>query len=306
MGVSKMSTKIYIAGGGGMLGKAYYDVLHPRYEIEVSDIDQNEPWIKNLDFRHNDDYRSRVTEFSPDLLFHVGAHTSLEFCDTNIEDCYSTNTLAVENAVKISNELEIPLLYISTAGIFDGNQEFYDDWDQPNPLGHYARSKYMGERYVVENSRKYVVCRAGWMMGGGPIKDKKFINKLIEQIKGGKKTLQIVNDKLGTPTFTEDFAKNSLELMLKEHWGVYNMVCDGVTGRMEVAKELLNILKNKSVSIEEVSSDYFSKEYFSPRPASERLICTKLKLRNMYFMRDWKVCLREYIERDFADMIEYH
>ena len=79
---------------------------------------------------------------------------------------------------KTGNELNIPILYISTAGIFDGKKESYDDWDQPNPLGVYARAKYMGERYVIENAKHYLVCRAGLMMGAGPGKDKKFIQKL--------------------------------------------------------------------------------------------------------------------------------
>jgi len=73
-------------------------------------------------------------------------------------------------------------LYISTAGIFDGKKDLYDDWDMPNPLGVYARSKYMGERFVVENANRFLVCRAGWMMGAGPKKDKKFIQKLMKQI----------------------------------------------------------------------------------------------------------------------------
>ena len=87
-----------------------------------------------------------------------------------VRDTYHTNTIAVENAGYLANELNIPLLYISTAGIFDGDKALYDDWDQPNPLGLYARSKYAGERFVVENVKKYLVCRAGWMMGAGPNK----------------------------------------------------------------------------------------------------------------------------------------
>src|SRR5438045_9068738 len=104
--------------------------------------------------------------------------------------------------------MNIPLLYISTAGIFDGNKEFYDDWDMPNPLGHYARSKYAGELFVKENIQKHLVCRAGWMMGGGPVKDKKFINKILKQVKAGKTELNIINDKDGTPTYTKNFARN--------------------------------------------------------------------------------------------------
>ena len=77
----------------------------------------------------------------------------------NVDDTYNTNTLSVEYAVQIANKLDIPLLYVSTAGIFDGNKDLYDDWDIPNPLGVYARSKYMGERYVCENSNRFLVCR---------------------------------------------------------------------------------------------------------------------------------------------------
>ena len=103
----------------------------------------------------------------------------------------------------------IPIIYISTAGIFDGKKDLYDDWDEPNPLGHYARSKYNGELYVEKNSNQYLILRAGWMMGGGPNKDKKFVNKIYKQIIEKKKILNVVNDKLGTPTYTVDFAKNA-------------------------------------------------------------------------------------------------
>ena len=73
---------------------------------------------------------------------------------------------AVKHAAGIANLLEYPLALHQQAGIFDGRKETYDDWDQPNPLGDYARSKYMGERFVAENVRQHLVCRAGWMMGG--------------------------------------------------------------------------------------------------------------------------------------------
>ena len=220
-----MKKKIYIAGCGGMLGEAFYRQFSDDYIIKCTDKDVNEPWLSFLDFRDFDAYKKDVIDFNPDYLFHLGAYTDLEFCELNADETYNTNTLAVENAVFIANELDIPVLYISTAGIFDGKKELYDDWDQPNPLGVYARSKYMGERYVVENARRFLVCRAGWMMGAGPSKDKKFIQKLMKQIKEGKKELFIVDDKDGTPTFTHDFARNVKALIQKEYWGLYNMVC---------------------------------------------------------------------------------
>jgi dTDP-4-dehydrorhamnose reductase len=296
-----IKNRIYIAGAGGMLGDAFKKTFSDNYDLKCTDINVDEDWINYLDFRDLTAYRQDVITFTPNFLFHLGAHTDLEYCERNPSDTYQTNTLAVENACYIANEMNIPLLYISTAGIFDGKKTEYDDWDLPNPLCHYARSKYAGEIFVKENVAKHLICRAGWMMGGGPLKDKKFINKILKQIKAGHKELYVVNDKLGTPTYTHDFAQNVRKLLENEYWGLYNVVSSGLTSRLEVVCELLNILGlQEKISVKSVSSEHFKSEYFAPRPESERLINVKLNLRNINLMRNWKVALREYLENDFA------
>lgn len=288
--------KIYIAGCGGMLGEAFYKQFQQGYQLKCTDIDVNEPWLSYRDVRDFQNYRTDVKEFGADYLFHLGAYTDLEYCELHPDEAYLTNTIAVENAVYIANELNIPILYISTAGIFDGNKDAYDDWDVPNLLGVYARSKYMGERFVLENAKRYLICRAGWMMGAGPHKDKKFVQKLIRQIKDGKKTLNVVNDKLGTPTYTQDFARNVKILLEKDFWGLYNMVCEETTSRLDIAREIVDLLHLKAnITIQEVDSNYFKEEYFAARPPSERLINRKLELRNLNVMRNWKVALQEYL-----------
>jgi len=300
-----MKKKIYIAGAGGMLGEAFYHQFKDFYDLKCTDKDVNEPWLSFLDFRDLDAYRKDVTAFKPDYLFHLGAYTNLEFCEQNVDDTYATNTMSVENAVYLANELDIPLLYISTAGIFDGEKELYDDWDLPNPLGVYARSKYMGERYVAENAKRFLICRAGWMMGAGPAKDKKFIQKLMKQLKDGKKELFIVDDKDGTPTYTHDFAKNVKALIEKEYWGLYNMVCGGQTSRLEVAGELLRLLGlTDKVKITSVKSDFFKETYFAERPPCERLINKKLELRNLNLMQEWPVALKQYIDRYYQGYLD--
>lgn len=297
--------KIYIAGCWGMLWEAFYKQFKDDYELKCTDKDVNDSWLSFLDFRDFDAYQKDVINFKPDFLFHLWALTDLEYCENNPDDAYLTNTIAVENACYIANKLNIPLLYICTAGIFDGNQEIYDDWSKPNPLWIYARSKYEWELFVKQNIKKHLICRAWWMMWWGETKDKKFIKKIITQIKEWKKELFIVNDKTWTPTYTHDFAKNVKILLEKEYWWLYNMVCEGLTDRLEVTKELVSLLwlKNK-IKITEVSSEHFVKEYFAPRPDCERLINKKLSLRKINIMRDWKIALKEYISMYYSDIIK--
>lgn len=291
-----------MAGAGGMLGLAFYKEFKDEYSLMCSDIDVNEKWLSQLDFRDYDQYKEMVNNFEPDYLFHLGAFTDLEYCELNIDETYDTNTKSVESAVKIANELKIPLLYVSTAGIFGGEKDVYDESDKAEPLGHYGNSKYKGEVYVQEYSKDYIICRAGWMMGGGEKKDKKFIQKIIKQIQNGKRKLQIVNDKLGTPTYTHDFANNCKVLIESEHRGLFNMVCGGLTGRYEVASELIILLGlSQKVEIEEVSSDFFSEEYFAERPACERLVNKKLNQLNLNRMRDWKVALKDCLEEYYPN-----
>lgn len=290
-----LKQKVFISGCGGMLGKAFYNEFKNHYSLICTDIDINEPWLTYQDFRDYEHYRLTVKDSNPDILIHLGAHTDLEYCENNIEDAYLTNTISVENATLIANELNIPLVYISTAGIFDGSKDLFDDWDTPNPMCVYARTKFLGEQFVQKNCNKHFIFRAGWMMGGYE-KDKKFVFKIVKQIQEGKKILNIVNDKNGTPTYTLDFAKNVRMVIEKNLFGTYNLVCKGITSRLEVTKEIINILgKEKEIKINEVDSEFFQKTYFAKRPDSERLINRKLELRKLNLMRDWKEALAEYL-----------
>lgn len=292
--------KIYIAGCGGMLGEAFYEIFSKSYNLKCTDINNNEEWLNYLDFRNYENYEKDVLSFCPNYLFHLGAHTDLEYCEIHKKDALDTNFNSVKNAVKISNVIKIPLLYISTAGIFDGKKLIYDDFDTPNPLSYYGYTKYEAEKYVISNCNNYLICRAGWMMGGGQKKDKKFVNKIIKQIKEGRKELYIVDDKDGTPTYTIDFAKN-VHLMIKNNLqGLFNLVCEGQTSRFEVGKAIIKFLNlEKDIAINRVKSDYFQKEYFAIRPPSERLINKKLNSLNLNIMRDWRICLEEYIKKKF-------
>ena len=294
-----------MAGCGGMLGEAFYKVFSQDYKLKCTDIDLNEKWLEYCDFRDFEMYKSDVEKFNPDYLFHIGAFTDLEYCELHPEETYITNEKSVEHAVKISNSLKIPVLYISTAGIFDGSKDVYDDFDLPAPLCQYAKTKYAGEKYVENNANAFFIFRAGWMMGGGPKKDKKFIHKIMTQIKSGQKELFIVNDKFGTPTYTHDFAGNVRLVLESGKRGLYNLVCEGLTSRLDVAKKIITILGlTDKIIITQVSSEYFAEEYFVKRPKSERLINKKLSDEKLNIMRPWEVAIEEYLSEYYNNYLD--
>lgn len=291
-----MNKKVYIAGCGGMLGSDVYSVFKDNgYDVLATDIDLNDDWLEYGDVRDYEEIRKQIVKFNPNIIINLAALTDLEFCELNEENSWLTNAMGCENLCNISLELDIPYVYISTAGIYDGKQDVYNDFHEPNPISVYAKSKYYGEKYALMTNRKSYVFRAGWMMGGYR-KDKKFISKIMKKIKNGE-DLKVVDDKLGTPTYTKDFAHSILKhYENKLPYGLYNMVCGGDVSRFDVAKEMLSIL-NVNNSITSIDSSDINQEYFAPRPKSEKLINLKLDRLGVNYMRDWKMCLKEYINK---------
>ena len=289
-------TKVYIAGGGGMLGQAVYQVFSQKATVKATDIVISSPWLEYADVRVYPELRKSIFDFSPDLIINLAAMTDMEECEVDPENSWLTNARGSENLALLANEIDVPLIYISTAGIFDGKKEAYNEFDEPNPLSIYSKSKFAGESFVREHVRRYYVVRAGWMMGGGPILDKKFVNKIYKQIKAGNRSLMAVDDKIGVPTYTWDFAEGLLALAESDLYGVYNQACGGSGSRYDVALEFVKLLglENK-VNVIRVNSDYFKSEYFSSRPASEILVSSKLNALGLNRMREWRVSLAEYV-----------
>ena len=290
--------RVLITGCGGMLGDAVYQSFSGAYEhVHATDIVLGESWLSHLDVRELADCERAFADLQPTIVLHLAALTDLEYCESHQEDCWKTNALGAENVALLARRYDATMLYISTAGIYAGDKEEYHDFDVPNPLSHYGRAKYYGERCVEMHVPKYFCLRAGWMMGGGPRKDKKFINKIFKQIEGGARELRVVDDKFGTPTYTVDFARSAAFLLTTKYYGVYNHVCEGSASRYDVAVEFVRLLGlADTVRVTKVPSDYYKATYSAPRPLSERLVNLKLNARGLNRMRDWRTCLKEYSE----------
>ena len=299
--------RVLITGSGGMLGNAVYPYFVERFPtVLATDKELSETWLEELDVRNTEKMARTFSEFKPDLVLHLAAETDLEFCETYPDIAEAVNSKATREIAKLAVAHDATLVYISTAGVFDGEKKgFYTEEDQPVPIMVYGQTKYDGEEHVREICQKYYVIRAGWMVGGGTRKDHKFVMKILDQIIEGRNTLHVVTDKWGTPTYTHDFAMNLFALLDTEAYGSYHMVCEGSGTRYDVAKEILNICGRDNIELVGVDSDFFKEEYFAPRPRSEMMMNTNLRSLGINMMRPWEVALQRYINREFPHAIAH-
>ncbi len=294
----KISSKIFVTGANGMLGTTLQQITDTKNFL-LTDKEVSEG-ITYCDIRNLEKTTQIIKDYQPEIILNLAALVDLEYCEKEKDDCYLTNTIAAIHLFNLAKDKNIPYVFISTAGIFGNDKEFYTEDDEPNPLSAYGKSKYYVEQLLLnQNYNKYWIFRAGWMMGGGPNKDKKFVNKIIKQINSGIKELFVVDDKLGVPTYTEDFAKSILRHIEEElPYGLYNMVSQGEASRYDTAVAINEYL-DLGLIINKVDSDYFKTEYFAPRPYSEKLINKNLNNLKRNYMRNWKVCLNEYLDKFF-------
>jgi len=290
--------KVLVFGANGMLGTTLKKVTDIN-NFKLTDKDTNTD-IEFCDIRDLKHVTEIVNQYNPDIILNFAALVDLEYCEQEKDDCYLTNTIAAIHLFNLCKDKNIPYIFISTAGIFGNDKEFFTENDQPYPLSAYGKSKYYTEQLMLnQNYNKYYIFRAGWMMGGGPDIDKKFVNKIMKQIKSGAKELNVVDDKLGVPTYTKDFALSILKHIKNNlPYGLYNMVSKGEASRYDAAVAIKECLE-LDITINKVDSDYYKEEYFAPRPYSEKLINKKLNDLDRNYMREWKECLYEYLNEFF-------
>ena len=281
-----------------MLGAAVVDAwtAEPGVEaVEASDLAPRADWLRRVDVADLDAFGSAVEAFGPDLLVNLAAETDLEECEREPERAWASNAVGAENAGRIAERLGIPHVYVSTAGVFGGEKEVYAEDDEPDPLTVYARSKRHGEVVVQEHVTRHFVVRAGWMMGGGPGLDKKFVEKVHAQIRGGATTIHAVTDLMGSPTYTRDFARGMVRIVREAPYGLYHQVCHGSASRFDVAVALVDVLGLADrVEVLPVTSEHFAEDYFAHRPPSEQLANERLAALGLDTMRHWRDALAEY------------
>ncbi|MGB2651507.1 MAG: dTDP-4-dehydrorhamnose reductase [Candidatus Omnitrophota bacterium] len=290
--------KILVTGSAGMLAADIVPVLlKDGHEVIQTDINQRLPDIETLDVTDPEEVMKKVSEVAPDYIFHLAAETNVDLCEEDPDHAYKVNAIGTENIVKACKRAGVRLLYISTGAAFDGGKDTpYTEFDQTGPVSVYGKSKLEGEEIVQKELEKYVIIRAGWMVGGWEL-DKKFVYKIVQQLKQGKRDLMAVSDKFGAPTFTKDFAKNLMNVINTEKYGIYHMANKGTCSRYDMAVKIVEFMGlADEATVEAVDSSRFPLP--APRARSEMIDNHKLEEVGLNNMPRWEESLEEYIKEN--------
>jgi dTDP-4-dehydrorhamnose reductase len=287
--------KILVTGAAGMLGSALCPTLKQKgHSIIATDITSQDEGMKYLDVRRYDEVAEIVGAVKPDMVMHLAAETDVDKCELEPDHAYLTNTIGTQNVTLVCKKHKIPMVYISTIGVFYGDKpEPYTEFDTPNPINIYGQSKLEGEKIVQNLAERYYIIRAGWMVGGGPKKDKKFVGKIMQRI-NETTVLKAVTDKIGSPTYTVDFSKCLTDLIETRYYGLYHCTNKGYGSRYDVAKKIVDFLGRSDVTVEPVGSAYFPLP--AARARSEMSRNYKLELLGIDTMRNWEDALKDYID----------
>jgi len=244
----------------------------------------------SLDITNKKKVFAVIKKENPDVVIHLAAKTNVDECEKNKKEARLVNTVATENIAKACKKNCAILVYVSTGAVFNGNKSFFTEYDKPNPVNVYGKTKFMGEEAVKSAKCKYIIVRAGWVIGGGK-KEKKFISYILKQIEDGQKEIKVVSDTLGTITSAKELVKLIKILLDSKRQGIFHAGALGVCSRFDIAKFVVKLLK-KDTTIIPVSSSLFQDKFFAPRPINEVLRSTRLSPK---LFRTWQQTLKNYI-----------
>jgi dTDP-4-dehydrorhamnose reductase len=256
--------------------------------------------LGHLDVRSADQVQAWLDGVEADLVIHLAAETDVDLCEAEPDHACATNAEGTRHVALACRTAGVPMAYVSTAGVFDGEKdEPYTEEDPAVPINMYGRSKLDGEHHVRSLLDHYYIVRAGWMVGGGN-RDHKFVAKIVSQLREGATTIYAVGDRWGTPTYAPDFARCFLGLLGNGPHGLYHMACHGRGTRYDVALKVLAALGcDREVHLVRVDSTFFDKTFPAPRPRSEMMRNLALERLGIDTMRPWEDALDEYLADAF-------
>ena len=275
--------KVLVTGTKGQLGYDVVNELEKRGHTAVA-VD-----IEEMDITDAVSVERVITEAEVEAVIHCAAYTAVDAAEDNVEICRRVNAEGTENIAKVCKKLDLKMIYISTDYVFDGEGERpWEPDDERHPLNVYGQTKYEGELAVEKNLEKYFIVRIAWVFG---VNGKNFIKTMLK-LSETHEELNVVDDQVGSPTYTYDLAVLLVDMVESDKYGRYHATNEGLCTWYEFAKEIFR-QAGVEVKVNPVTSDMFPAK--AKRPKNSRMSKEKLDANGFHRLPTWQDALERYL-----------
>lgn len=276
---------ILVTGSTGQLGS---DVVKELLKRGYSTLSPNR---SEFNLCSEDNIRNYILNSNCESIVHCAAYTQVDKAEDEKDLCIKINATATKHIVKCAKILDIPMIYISTDYVFDGTKDGkYTENDETNPINIYGESKLAGEKYVQEILDKYYIVRTSWVFN---INGKNFIETMLRLSKANNQ-LSIVNDQIGSPTYTKDLSRLLVDMLETSKYGLYHATNEGYCSWYEFANTIFK-LANINIDIKAINSNEYASR--AKRPLNSKLSKDKLIEYGFKPLPHWEDALKDYLIR---------
>jgi len=281
--------KILVIGAKGMLGRDLVKTLQssfPKDEITGWDLEE-------IDIQQERSTVTRIRNLEPDVIVHLAAYTDVDGCELNEKKAFAVNAEGTKHVALGGLTCGAKLVILSTDYIFNGKKGSpYLEEDSPHPLNVYGRSKWKGEQYVRELVKDALIVRTQWLYGKH---GKNFVASILRQARE-KDVLSVVNDQVGSPTYTLDLSRAITLLIERRASGIFHVANRDSCTWYHYARTILELSGIEGVKVVPISSTKLALP--AVRPAYSVLDTEKLKRETGLTLRPWVEALKDYLSCD--------
>lgn len=276
--------KVLVTGYNGQLGYDVVKELRSR-SIECRGVDKND-----FDITSREETLKYICDYAPNAVIHCAAYTAVDKAEDDEEACRRVNADGTENIALVCNELDAKMLYVSTDYVYGGAGEKPFETDcETNPKNVYGKTKLDGETAVRKHLKKFFIVRTSWVFG---INGNNFVRTMLK-LGDEKDSLNVVNDQIGSPTYTPDLARLICDMVATERYGIYHGTNEGFCSWAEFAAEIMKLGGRKAVINPIPSSSYPTR---AERPHNSRLSKACIDAAGFERLPDWHDALKRYIK----------